>query len=226
LIAALWATINGCSASVTDRGGWCVAAPSNAIRLAPRATIVNGQISKNEPQQAGGTHASGSDRTCVSASHDCSMDGSMRRFFRTERACDGHHVNAADHLRAGTVKARRPRGRAVGAKRRALHGAEHRCSIVVVMADGVDVAPDVITSTAASRHRMQPARTTISWTASGHASAHERGQFAANISGRTGPDRPEDRSHNRARSMQQTRGASRRRTCCVRQPEATVTAMA
>jgi hypothetical protein len=27
LIAALWATINGCSASVTDRGGWCVAAP-------------------------------------------------------------------------------------------------------------------------------------------------------------------------------------------------------
>jgi len=43
LIAALWATINGCSASVTDRGGWCVAAPSNANRLAPLATLVNGQ---------------------------------------------------------------------------------------------------------------------------------------------------------------------------------------
>jgi hypothetical protein len=43
LIAALWATINCCSASVTDRGGWCVAAPSNANRLAPLAMIVNGQ---------------------------------------------------------------------------------------------------------------------------------------------------------------------------------------
>jgi hypothetical protein len=52
----------------------------------------------------------------------------------------------ADHLRAGTVKARRPRACAGGAKRSALHGAEHRCSIVVVMADGVDVTPDVITS--------------------------------------------------------------------------------
>jgi hypothetical protein len=27
LIAALRATINGCSASVTESGGWCVAAP-------------------------------------------------------------------------------------------------------------------------------------------------------------------------------------------------------
>jgi hypothetical protein len=52
----------------------------------------------------------------------------------------------ADHLRAGTVKARRPRVCAGGAKRSALHGAEHRCSIVVVMADGIDVTPDVITS--------------------------------------------------------------------------------
>jgi hypothetical protein len=42
----------------------------------------------------------------------------------------------------------RPEGRAcaVGAKRRALHGAEHRCSIVVVMADGVAPASDVLTS--------------------------------------------------------------------------------
>jgi hypothetical protein len=45
----------------------------------------------------------------------------------------------ADHLRAGTVKARRPRVCAAGAKRSALHGAEHRCSIGVVMAGGVDV---------------------------------------------------------------------------------------
>ena len=58
----------------------------------------------------------------------------------------GHHVNAKTDLRAGIVKARRPRVRAGGAKRRALHGAEHRCSIVVVMADGIDATPDVITS--------------------------------------------------------------------------------
>ena len=45
-----------------------------------------------------------------------------------------HHVIARTDLRAGTVKARRPRARAGGAKRSALHGAEHRCSIVVVMA--------------------------------------------------------------------------------------------
>jgi hypothetical protein len=50
-----------------------------------------------------------------------------------------------DHLRAGAVKARRPRACAGGAKRSALHGAEHRCSIVVVMANGVDTTLDVIT---------------------------------------------------------------------------------
>jgi len=43
VIAARKATINGCFASVTDREGWCVAAPSNANRLAPLATLVNGQ---------------------------------------------------------------------------------------------------------------------------------------------------------------------------------------
>ena len=37
-------------------------------------------------------------------------------------------------LRAGTVKARRPRASAVEAKRRALHGAEHRASMDRVMA--------------------------------------------------------------------------------------------
>ena len=59
----------------------------------------------------------------------------MRRVFRMVRACDRHHVIAPDHLRAGTVKARRPRVCAGVAKRSALHGAEHRCSISAVMAD-------------------------------------------------------------------------------------------
>jgi hypothetical protein len=63
------------------------------------------------------------------------MDRSMRRVFRTERAYDGHHViarrSSARRLRQGPKAARS----AGGAKRSALHGAEHRCSIVVVMAD-------------------------------------------------------------------------------------------
>ena len=44
-----------------------------------------------------------------------------------------HHVIAKTDLRAGIVKARRPRVRAGGAERRALHGAEHRSSIASVM---------------------------------------------------------------------------------------------
>ena len=44
-----------------------------------------------------------------------------------------HHVIAKTDLRAGIVKARRPRVRAGGAKRRALHDAEHRSSIECVM---------------------------------------------------------------------------------------------
>jgi hypothetical protein len=44
-----------------------------------------------------------------------------------------HHVIAKTDLRAGIVKARRPRVRAGGAKRRALHDAEHRSSIESVM---------------------------------------------------------------------------------------------
>jgi hypothetical protein len=44
------------------------------------------------------------------------------------------------NLRAGTVKARRPRVCAGAAKRSALHGAEHRCGIVVVMAVTSDAA--------------------------------------------------------------------------------------
>src|ERR1051325_1444564 len=44
-----------------------------------------------------------------------------------------HRVVAKTDLRAGIVKARRPRVRAGGVKRRALHDAEHRSSIESVM---------------------------------------------------------------------------------------------
>src|SRR5437867_11732677 len=77
---------------------------------------------------------------------DHRMDRSMRRLFRMERACDGHHVIArrsSAHRHRQGPKAARSAG---GAKRSALHGAEHRCSIVVVMDDGVDATPDVLTS--------------------------------------------------------------------------------
>jgi hypothetical protein len=49
-----------------------------------------------------------------------------------------HRVVAKTDLRAGIVKARRPRVRAGGAKRRALHGAEHRSSIEGVMVGASD----------------------------------------------------------------------------------------
>ena len=49
-----------------------------------------------------------------------------------------HRVVAKTDLRAGIVKARRPRARAGGAKRRALHGAEHRSSIANVMVAACD----------------------------------------------------------------------------------------
>ena len=49
-----------------------------------------------------------------------------------------HRVVAKTNLRAGIVKARRPRVRAGGAKRRALHGAEHRSSIEGVMVGASD----------------------------------------------------------------------------------------
>jgi hypothetical protein len=132
------------------------------------------------------------------------LDRSMRRLCRTERACDRHHVIAHDHLRAGTVKARRPRACAVGAKRRALHGAEHRCSIVVVMADGVDVTPNVITprrplvdvecSARESRFPGQP---------TGRQARANVTCLRATFPDERGPDPPEDLSHIRARSMRQ-----------------------
>ena len=49
-----------------------------------------------------------------------------------------HHVIAKTELRAGIVKARRPRVRAGGAKRRALHDAERRSSIASVMVVACD----------------------------------------------------------------------------------------
>lgn len=49
-----------------------------------------------------------------------------------------HHVIAKTDLRAGIVKARRPRVRAGGAERRALHDAEHRSSIASVMVVACD----------------------------------------------------------------------------------------
>ena len=59
----------------------------------------------------------------------------MRRVFRTERACDGHHVMA----RRSSARRQRQGPKAAlcagEAKRSALHGAEHRWSIVFVMAD-------------------------------------------------------------------------------------------
>ena len=58
----------------------------------------------------------------------------------------GHHVVAIRELRAGTVKARRPRASAVEAKRRALHGDEHRSSIDRVMAGTSQVVTCVVTS--------------------------------------------------------------------------------
>jgi hypothetical protein len=63
------------------------------------------------------------------------MDPSMYRVFRTEEHAMAITQLPSDYLRAGTVKARRPRVCAGGAKRSALHGAEHRCSIAAVMAN-------------------------------------------------------------------------------------------
>lgn len=57
---------------------------------------------------------------------------------RTQSTRSRHHVVAKTDLRAGIVKARRPRVRAGGAKRRALHDAEHRSSIKGVMVGASD----------------------------------------------------------------------------------------
>lgn len=130
-----------------------------------------------------------------------------------------------DHLRAGTVKARRPRGSAGGAKRSALDGAEHRCSIVVVMAGGVDATPDADVTTASVDIECDAREALLSRTATGRKASANATSLWPTFSGRTGPDRPEDLGRNQSRSMRQTRGASRRRTSCAQQPAATETAM-
>jgi hypothetical protein len=75
----------------------------------------------------------------------------------------GHHVIAKTDLRAGIVKARRPRVRAGGAKRRALHDAEHRSSITSVMVVACDVVRSLLRSVASvnagSVHRSCSPRT-------------------------------------------------------------------
>lgn len=62
-----------------------------------------------------------------------------------------HRVVAKTDLRAGIVKARRPRACAGGAKRRALHDAEHRSSIASVMV----VASDEVQLLALMRGRKR-----------------------------------------------------------------------
>ena len=62
-----------------------------------------------------------------------------------------HRVVAKTDLRAGIVKARRPRACAGGAKRRALHDAEHRSSIASVMV----VASDEVQVLALMRGRKR-----------------------------------------------------------------------
>jgi hypothetical protein len=58
--------------------------------------------------------------------------------FPAQSTRSRHHVIAKTDLRAGIVKARRPRVRAGGAKRRALYYAEHRSSIERVMVGASD----------------------------------------------------------------------------------------
>jgi hypothetical protein len=94
-----------------------------------------------------------------------------------------------DDLRAGTVKARRPRARAGGAKRSALHGAEHRCSIVFVMAIASNAIQSVITARRPEVDIECTAReATFSRTAIGQQARFNATCLRATFSGRTGPD--------------------------------------
>jgi hypothetical protein len=87
------------------------------------------------------------------------MDRSMRRLFRAERACDGHHViarrSSARRHRQGP-KAARVRGRSEAQRlARCRAQMQHRCR------DGrghYTTARCAHLTTAASRHRMQRAR--------------------------------------------------------------------
>ena len=70
-----------------------------------------------------------------------------------------HHVMAKTDLRAGIVKARRPRARAGGAKRRALHGDEHRSSIERVMVGASVAVVLVVTAADAEADNIRARRT-------------------------------------------------------------------
>ena len=79
-----------------------------------------------------------------------SIGGLVSSHCRPSRNCqDGD-------LRAGTVKARRPRESAVGAERRALHGAEHRSSIDRVMAGASAVFRSSSSSARGPGHGVRP----------------------------------------------------------------------
>lgn len=65
-------------------------------------------------------------------------------------------------LGAGPVKARRPRARAGGAQRRALHGAEHRSSIEGVMGGAPDAVQIVAFMRAETGAPFVSARTLVS----------------------------------------------------------------
>ena len=70
--------------------------------------------------------------------------------------CPGITYPPIGDLRAGTVKARRPRACAGGAKRRALHGAEHRSRIARVMADALAKGHERFTVGRRTRPRLVP----------------------------------------------------------------------
>jgi hypothetical protein len=128
----------------------------------------------------------------------------------------------ADHLRAGTVKARRPRACAGGAKRSALHDAEHRCSIVVVMAVVSDARqPGSMLDQNAHRYMLNGWHTniacdtisrTISWK---HLSGNRTGRRVApgpTVPGNARPVRPDECGRDHRQLMAQTHSASRRPT--------------
>jgi hypothetical protein len=170
---------------------------------------------------------SGNDRTHASAPQGRPVNRSMCHVFLTERACDGHHVIARPSICAQAPS--RPEGRAERGRSEAQSLARCRAQMQHRRRDGrrVNVIASVIT---ARRPQVDigcsALEATVSRTATGQQARVNATCLRATFSGRTGPDRPEDLGRNRACSMQQTRGACRRRTCWLRQPEATETALA
>jgi hypothetical protein len=92
-------------------------------------------------------------------------------------------------LRTGTVKARRPRVRAGGAERRALHGAEHRSSIEGVSGGAPDHVQIAALTRAETGATFVSARTLVSIASERAERARLRYQVFPH---ERGPDRPED----------------------------------